>query len=465
MYIICLFAVNYHSTLVLSHNSCPEDCRCSIINISTSQLAVFCKGKSLSHVTSQLPSNTVIYQYEAWEKEINLGGTNFSHLTSLESLHLTSPSDHTVWLQTINEILLKHQRLLWPLTSLKQLKININWRLENELPKLFSKLNKLEILDLSNTRKLDYMNLRGTLRGLEYSTSLRVLNLGNTQTMYYHQNDLFLNLTDLLDPLKNCPLEELDISYNALMDIFPGLISKAPKLKKLDASYNMFTSLLWGPFFFEILIHPTLVEVNLSKQGLGKPKRMPSNESSSLFDMIHKDAVSYTNQIRNTQRSRHSNSLYQQNKGCADALINDPCNVFTNTCAALLHECTVNHQLLCDILSFTNYYFASIPCDFIPPVHSFLNRDCGFCFVFPSTGNLQKVHLHMINNYDETLALPAFTGKTCFNKKNSVEELDISHNGDHGFLDIDLIYQHNNCWMGQPENTEFIIQWNTTPCF
>ena len=85
-------------------------------------------------------------------------------------------------------------------------------------------------------------------------------------------------------------------------------------------------------------------------------------------------------------------------------------------------------------------YFAAIPCDFIPPVHSFLNKDCGSCFVFPLTGNVQKVHLQMMYNYDEQLAFPAFLNKTCYNKNNSLEVLDFSHNRKHGFPDIDLAF-------------------------
>ena len=439
MYIICLFVLNCYSICVLCHNSCPEDCICS--NTSTSQLAVFCKGESLSHVTSQLPSNTVIYQYEAWEKEVSLGGTNFSHLTSLESLQLTSPYDEIVTERFISEILPKQQTVFWPLTKLKELKININWKLENELPELFSKLDRIEILDLSNTRKLNYMNLINTLHGLENSTYLRVFNLGNSQVLYNHQNGFFLNLTDLLDPLKNCPFEELDISYNALIDIVPGLISKAPRLRKLDVSNNLFTKLFGGPFFFELLIHPTLVEVDLSEQGLGK-QRSPSNGRSSLFEITQVDVMTYTDQARDTKRNLHlyRNTLYQQNKGCLDTLVVDPCSVFSPACAEILHECTVNHQMVCDMFSLVNPYFADIPCEFIPPVRSFLNKACGNCIVFPLTGSLQKLQLQMMYNYNEMLAAPDFRDTTCINKNNSLEELNVSHNRKHGYPDIDVIF-------------------------
>ena len=58
---------------------------------------------------------------------MDLGGTNFSHLTSLESLQLTSRFDHIVLDRVIKEIHPDQQRLFWPLQKLKELKININW--------------------------------------------------------------------------------------------------------------------------------------------------------------------------------------------------------------------------------------------------------------------------------------------------------------------------------------------------
>ena len=80
---ICAFVL-LCITSVLSYSSCPTDCQCT--DTSTGHLDVVCKGKSLSSITSQLPPETVTYQYEAQEHVVDLGGTNFSHLTSLETL-------------------------------------------------------------------------------------------------------------------------------------------------------------------------------------------------------------------------------------------------------------------------------------------------------------------------------------------------------------------------------------------
>ena len=420
----------------LSHDSCPADCRCSYT--STAQLVVFCKGESLSNATSQLPADTVMYQYEAHEEEVNLGGTNFSHLASLESLQLTSPYDHLVLTRRIIEIPESQQKVFWPLIKLKELKININWELRIGMPKMFYAFDKLKILDLSNTRILNYTSLKNTLFGFKTS-SLQSLNIQNSQTIEVLQNGLILNLTDLLDPLKHCSLQELDISYNALRTIIPGLISKAPKLRKLDASNNLMTQLISGPFFFEVLIHPALVEVDLSEQGLGKPKRNPSDSSSSLHEMTNEDALTCIDQTGNV-RNLQSSFLYQQNKECIDPLLDDFCNAFSSECAELLREVTVNHTLFCELFALVKPSMAEIPCNFIPLAKSLVNENCSGCFVFPSIGNVQIIHLQTIYNYDEILATKVFEGRTCFNQNNSMQVLDFSHNRNHGYSDVDLTF-------------------------
>ena len=425
-------------TCVLSHDSCPAACRCSYT--STAQLAVFCKGDSLSHVTSQLPADTVIYHYEAHERVVKLGSTNFSHLTSLESLQLASPYDHLVLDRIIREIPLSQQEVFWPLVKLKELKININWELQTALPELLSPLSQLEVLDLSNTRLLQYMNLKNTLYGLKNSTTFKTLNLRNTQTMEILQNGFILNLTDLLDPLKDCPLEELDISYNALRTVIPGLISKAPRLTKLDASNNFIIPLLSAPFFIEVVVHPAIVEADFSEQGLGEPQRTTTNDNATLSEVIYYAWGGMEQKLIKRRMNHHNNSLYQESKNCINEVLDDLCNVFKPECAEILHECAKNPQLLCDIFAIISPYTAAIPCEYFPPVYSLLDKNCGGCFVFPLIGNVRKLYLQMINNYDEVLAFPVFKNKTCFSRNNSLEVMDFSRNGEHGYAEIDLSF-------------------------
>ena len=430
IYVLALHCARY----VLSHNSCPKECRCSYT--STAQLTVFCKGESLSHVTSKLSADTVIYHYEAHEEEVNLGGTNFSHLTSLESLHLTSPFDNIVLSRKIKEILHPHQKVLWPLQKLKELRISVNWELGTALPDLLRESENLEILDLSNTRKLDYTNLKGTLAGLENSSSFRILNLQNTQTLEHLHNGFTLDLSELLEPLKNCPLEELDISYNALRTIRPGLISKAPRLKKLDASNNLIIPLLTSALSMEVLLHPSIIEVDVSEQGFSQSMKSSTNDTIGYDKRLLGNKKQKT-VLPNRGRDMIDPDFYLRHKDCLDQIMNNLCSIFSKECETVVHICTVHHVVFCNLVAVYTPGSASIPCEYIPPIHSMLDPDCGGCFVFPSTGNLRILHIHNTNNYDEVLAFSIFKGKTCYNRNNSIEVFDFSHNRKHGYPDID----------------------------
>ena len=76
-----------------------------------------------------------------------------------------------------------------------------------------------------------------------------------------------LNLSKLLEPLKHCPLTELDIGYNALEVIYPGLNMFAPKLQKLFVSNNLLIHMVTLGTFCDIMMHPSLFEVHFENQG------------------------------------------------------------------------------------------------------------------------------------------------------------------------------------------------------
>ena len=423
---------------VLSYSSCPEDCQCS--DSFTEQLEVVCKGKSLSNITSQLPPHTVTYQYEAQEQVVDLGGTDFSHLTSLESLQLTSRFDHIILDRVVKEIHPHQQRVFWPLQNLTELRININWEVNTSLPELFSKAESLQVLDLSNTRKLYYTNLQSTLVGLENSTVFRSLNLHNTQTLEHLRNGFTLDLRDLLDPLKDCPLEELDISYNALRTIIPGLISKAPKLKKLIASNNLIIPLITGSFFMEVFLHPNIQEVDFSKQGFSTYRK------SSLSNITGKRIKHIQSSSRLTEHTPTPSRIdinydvYQENKDCLDHVLGNLCNLFSPVCKPFLDNCTVDHQMFCDLVAIYIPNSGAIPCKYIPPINDMLNQSCGGCFVFPWTGSLKRMYLQRVNNYDEVLADALFKETTCYHRNNSLEIFDFSNNREHGYADIDVAF-------------------------
>ena len=423
---------------VLSYSFCPTDCQCS--HTSTGHLDVVCKGASLSYITSQLPPQTVMYQYEAQEQKVDLGGTNFSHLTFLESLHLTSHFDDLLLDRVIKEIHSDQQTIFWPLQTLKELRININWELRTALPELFSKSERLEVLDLSDTRKLSYKNLQHTLVGLKNSKVFRSLNLHNTQTLEHLFNGFTLHLLDLLDPLKDCPLEELDISYNALRTIIPGLISKAPRLKKVIASNNLLVPLWHGAFFMEVFLHPNIEEADFSKQGFsGGTFRRSSN------DIMEKRIKSLQNGSRLPEEAPTNSgteiyNMYYANKICLDQVLGNLCSLFLPACRSFLESCTVDHQMFCDLVAIFVPNSGAIPCKYIPPIHDMFNQSCGGCWVFPWTGSLKKAYIHTINYYDEYMAHALFKGITCHHRNNSVEVFDFSHNHKFSLVDIDVTF-------------------------
>ena len=142
-----------------------------------------------------------------------------------------------------------------------------------------------------------------------------------------------------------------------------------------------------------------------------------------------------------TEKVNPANVLIQSNKLCFELLKDDLCTIFTPGCASLLHNCTVDHTIFCTLIAIIIPDSSGIPCNFIPLIHDFVKEGCGGCYIFPLHGNLRKIYLNNINNYDEVFAAPLFRDKTCFYPNSSLELLDFSNNGEHGYGDIDLSLQ------------------------
>ena len=433
--IICMLSVVWAKVSV--NELCPGGCNCTYLD---TQVSVFCRGKSFVNITKKVPSQTTLYHYEALEMDVDLGGANFSHLTSLESLWLSCPYDKHVLHRTVREIPLSQQRVFWPLQNLTELKININWKLNVSLSELFAKFDNLKTLDLSNTRMLTYKNLIRTLRGFPKSTSLRVLNIHNTQTFEHVYNGILLNISELLEPLDGHQLKELDISYNVLRTVVPGLIRFAPNLTTLKVNNNMLIPIFTSAFFTEVMLHPTLVEADFSEQGLGEPIKSTSSDNAADTFINMRALV----QLRQSNTRTHfvENQPYQSPQlfPLIDECISrhNTCKIFEEKCKPLFDKLTNNHTMFCLIFDRIIPYSNAIPCDNIPPITAMLRKDCGGCFVFPLVGNLQTIHMQRINNYDEVLPLPFFTNKTCINRNNSLKFFDFSHNHNHGYADIGL---------------------------
>ena len=127
--------------------------------------------------------------------------------------------------------------------------------------------------------RVKYNILRQSLKGLKNNHVLSRIILKNTQTFQYLTNGLTFNLSQFLEPIAHCPLQHLDISYNSLKSIYPGLIRFGPHLTEVIATNNFF-NFLNTAFFLEVILHPKLQVADFSRQGYGIN---PPNTQTATF--------------------------------------------------------------------------------------------------------------------------------------------------------------------------------------
>ena len=231
--------------------NCPRQCNCEV------NFTVTCSGYSVVNITAEVPNNTLYYTYTALETNIDLGLVNFKHLGGLQTLTINTEFDDFVLRRKLN-FQASHQAIFCPLTNLINLNIGITWTMPDPIPKMFSYLNNLEVLNLSYTREINYANLRQSLNGLKNNHVFHKVILKYTQTFTSLTNGLNFNLSDLLEPIAHCPLQHLDLSYNSLKVIYPGLIRFAPNLTEINIANNFLLPEFYTAFFIEILLHPSL---------------------------------------------------------------------------------------------------------------------------------------------------------------------------------------------------------------
>ena len=238
--------------------SCPDGSNCA------PNFDVKCSGYSMADITTRVPSDTLYYT--AKELNVDLGSVNFTHLTGLRNLTVNTFFDNIVFDRRL--IFPTSKQLVFePFSNLSSLNISISWDFTEPMPEMFSYLNKLEVLDLSYTRFINYSSLQQSFKGLKNNHGLSRIILKNTQTFPYLHNGLSFNLSHFLEPIAHCPLQHLDVSYNSLKSIHPGLIRFAPNLTEIIATNNFynFFDRLNSAFFLEVILHPKLQVADFSR--------------------------------------------------------------------------------------------------------------------------------------------------------------------------------------------------------
>ena len=425
--------------------NCPKQCKC------TQKNGVQCRGNSIANITTQVPSDTLYYTYTGMETYIDLGSVNFTHLGGLQKLTINTLFDDFVFHRRLN-FTAKSQSIFEPLSNLTSLMISLTWNMSEPMPEMFSYLNNLEVLDLSYTRLINYDILQQSLKGLKDNCVLHKIILKNTQTFEKLINGLSFNLSHFLEPITHCPLQALDLSYNSLKSIYPGLIKFAPNLTQIVVANNLFVPLLSSAFFLEVILHPKLIRADFSRQGHGVNAPNIRNltlrtESSMLhspgffrisfpgIDSIKELSVTLWDLLKNDNFSSY-------NDECIEIVTDNVCNIFKPNCGYLLTLFRANHTFFCDVLQvFFGESFGGIPCHSIPVIDDLLNKDCGACFVFPSKGNLRQIIIRESINYDQQKLPPQLVNTTICFHPNKLKTMDISNNYPSGFPDTDLILQ------------------------
>ena len=262
--------------------NCPKQCKCTPKN------GVQCRGNSIANITTQVPSDTLYYTYTGLETYIDLGSVDFTHLGELLKLTVDTPFDNFVFKRRLN-FTAKSQSIFRPLRKLTSLTIHsITWNMSEPMPEMFSYLNNLQVLDLSYTRMINYDSLQQSLKGLKDNHVLHGVILKNTQTFEALTNGLSFNLSHFLEPIAHCPLKYLDLSYNGLKSIYPGLLRFAPNLTQISVANNLFVPVLTSAFFLEVILHPKLKVADFSRHGHGiNPPNIKSQTFETKYSMSH----------------------------------------------------------------------------------------------------------------------------------------------------------------------------------
>ena len=419
-------------TLMMMTGPCSVALKCEDNCTGCSTTSIVCHGgdnPGLPEIVSVLLPCTQNFTYVSTQPSIvNLGGSNFEHLTKLQTLNITDNDGYSHIPSPFSS-----QSVFAPLANLQVLKINVEWYFEeaNPLDYLFQPLMHLEELDLSQTKHINITNLRQALYGLSNSTQLKTINLSNIQGLTYNiQGKEFeqystLNLTWFLEPLQNCPIRYLNLANNFFHAFYPGIIRYTPQLVHLDVSHNKLDDAslsgrdvyLLFAFFFETLLHKRLLEVDFSYQGGDASCVCVGKQTSGLLDAnpTSHDLERFTKRRRNFNTGTFQQGIssltpddvvLENWSQCTQYLMDEPCEIFSPNCSDTLDYLRHNHSHFCEWLYTMFYRITNIkekvyPCSALPTVDDMFqkNIDCDSCFVIPTIGATKSLKLNNLVNY------------------------------------------------------------------
>ena len=265
--------------------------KCSCLLLPDDTLNIHCTGTDIVSITSTIPNNTSIYRYTALERQIALHRVDFSHLgSSLLELYVDRPPGRIYSRNSIQNIPRNSQNVFHSLRRLRVLSINVRWHLIDNLPALFENLLELEVLDLSHTQRLQSDGLALAFQGFKNNVKIHTLNLWNIRKFGFFHDDMKLNYSALFSPFLNCPLKNINLGYNSIQSLTPGLILATPHLEHLIISNNFLYPFFDSTLMIELLTHPRLISVDASEQGYGPPKHYTIKQNHTEVTANHHNA-------------------------------------------------------------------------------------------------------------------------------------------------------------------------------
>ena len=279
-------------------------------------------------------------------------------------------------------------------------------------------LDNLQILSLSNTRNINKDNVLPDIIQGTHGKPIQALSLKAFQRIANIRDKflLKLNISELLWPLKESPLEYLDLSYNDILTIEPGITSISKNLRILDVSHNNLIAADNKGMLIEFILHPKLEVIYINNQGISteleyaRVKRTASSKDEYLHDSII--------------------TLMHQ---CMDKL-----NI---TLFDILEK-----SVFCELLYCIDYrYLHQIPCEALPSYQDIIKNidsSCTYNLRMPIGQNLQELYadeLHIAATGSRQLVSERF----CFGQ-NNIKKVTFTHNrllAKDLYLDEDMKYR------------------------
>lgn len=364
---------------------CNQTCTCAFSD--TDQLIIRCDVREFGDLPVPWPQETA-------ELYITINKTREKETPSLAGLN------NSVFLTTLditqqNVATTRAPAMIGPwrhfrLRHLRRLKLSFDCKWIGKA--FFMYLDSIEEVDLSNMHELKEFRLEQVIDALAGKPLRRLV----LRAVLYIGDDVVkhsLDLKTFLFPLRNCPLEHLDLSDNAITDMSPGVNFYAPKLKKFVARGN-FLALNSNPsFLFDLLLHPVLEEVDISRQGQQERRSLRSTLDESRT--LHK------------------------------------CLYLLNTNKSSTPSCQVMRCLYPP-------WFTGIPCKVFPSLLQMLTNEssCWRGIKFSIGKHLRRIDVSHSPNLSRLISF-ILDKSVCLDEYNSLQQVDLSSTGDGSVYNIE----------------------------